>query len=85
MSFYALGTSILLDILKVAHPVVRQVSLADDITGAGKLNDLETWWDNMISEGKKIGYYGNESKSWLILKGPELLDHTRTNFLQHWD
>ena len=27
-----------------------------------------TVWDIIISEGQKIGYYVNESKSWLILK-----------------
>lgn len=84
MSFYTLGTSILLDIQKVIPPSVRQASLADDITGAGKLNDLETCWDNVISEGKNIGYYVNEWKSLLIFKGPELLDLTGSNFLRHW-
>ena len=40
MSFYTLGTSILLDRLKLISPTTSQVSLADDITGAGKILDL---------------------------------------------
>ena len=40
MSFYTLGTSILLDRLKLTSPTTSPVSLADDITGAGKVFDL---------------------------------------------
>ena len=36
--------------------------------GARTLNKLQDLWDIIISEGQKIGYYVNESKSWLILK-----------------
>ena len=43
MSFYALGTSILLDRLKLTSPTTSQVSFADDITGAGKILDLRIW------------------------------------------
>ena len=57
MSFYALGTSILLDRVKLASPTTSQVSVADGITGAGKVLDLKIWWDTIISEGKKFGYY----------------------------
>ena len=42
--------------------------LADDISGAGSLDNLIIWWKNLISEGKKFGYLVNEKKSWLILK-----------------
>ena len=68
MSFYALGTSPLLDALKITCPNTSQVCLADDITGAGTLIGLRKWWDNVVNEGNKFGYYVNESKSWLILK-----------------
>ena len=56
ISFYALGTSILLDRLKLISPTTSQVSLADDIIGAGKVLNLRIWWDTIISEGKKFGY-----------------------------
>ena len=75
MSFYALGTSILLDRLKRISPTTSQVSLTDDITGAEKILDLRIRWDTIISEGKKLEYYVNESKSWLILENPNHLDH----------
>ena len=54
--------------------------LADDVTGADKIRDLREWWDNVIVEGEKIGYYVNENKSWLILKDPSKLDQVKETF-----
>ena len=59
---------------------VKNVSLADDITGAGKLTYLKTWWEMVISEGRKYGYNVNESKSWLITKNPGLLQEAKNLF-----
>ena len=80
MSFYALGTSILLNRLKLTSPTTNQVSLAYDIAGTGKILDLRIWWDTVISEGKNFGYYVNESKRWLIIKNPNHLDHAQNIF-----
>ena len=66
MAFYALGTTPLVNTLQITLPEVRQVCLADDISGAGSLDDLIIWWKNVISEIKKFGYLVNEKKSWLI-------------------
>ena len=68
MQFYALGTNPLLRLLRAQVPEVKQVWLADDATGAGKLDKLKEWWDKVILEGTKFGYFVNQSKSWLILK-----------------
>ena len=54
--------------------------VADDVTGAGKIRDLREWWDNVIVEGEKIGYYVNENKSWLILKDTSKLDQVKETF-----
>ena len=59
---------------------VHQVWLADDATGAGKLEKLKTWWEFLIKEGERYGYYVKPSKSWLILKNPEKLQETREMF-----
>ena len=59
MSFYALGTATLLNRLLISHPNVKNVCLADDITGAGSLYNLKQWWSTIISEGSKFGYYVN--------------------------
>ena len=73
MAFYALGTTPLLDILKIKCTQISQVCLADDSTGAGKLADLKKWWNTIISEGEKYGYFVNQGKSWLIIKDERLL------------
>ena len=43
MSFYGLGTKPLLDKLLEQLPQVKQVWLADDASGAGRLNELKDW------------------------------------------
>ena len=54
--------------------------LADDASGAGRLNELKGWWDIIILEGQKISYYVHESKSWLILKGSSQLEAAKQIF-----
>ena len=61
-------------------PVVSQVWLADDATGAGNLVPLKEWWDLVKEEGVKYGYFVKPSKSWLILKNHEKLDECRELF-----
>ena len=63
MAFQALGTTPLVNTLPITSPEVRQVFLADDISGAGSFDNLIIWRKNLISEGKKFGYLVNEKKS----------------------
>ena len=62
MSIYALSTVLMQQKLRSIY-TVKHVWLADDATGARKMTNLKQWY-----EGKKCGYYVNESKSWIILK-----------------
>ena len=64
MSFYAVGTSVLI----YSNNTARQISLVDDASAGGKLDQLKTWWENVIREGERFGYIVNKGKSWLILK-----------------
>ena len=80
MAFYGLSTVPLLQALREAVAEIKQVWLADDATGAGKLAALRRWWTVVIEVGKKFGYYVNESKSWLILKDDDLLDEAMRLF-----
>ncbi len=81
MQFYALATNPLISTLLLRAHEVSQVWLADDTTGAGKLEDLKRWWDIVIQEGSKLGYVVNEKKSWLIVKRPDDLDRAREVFV----
>ena len=66
--FYNQGTIPLQQSLSIAIPLVKQVWLADDATGAGTLANLKQWWDTIVVQGVKFGYHVNASKSWLIIK-----------------
>ena len=83
MPDYGISVTPIIDHLKRIVEKVSQVWLADDATGAGKLNDLKTWWVQIIEEGKKFGYHVKPSKSWLILKNPDLLQETEILFHDH--
>ena len=80
MSFCAIDTIPLLNTLQITSSNVNHVCLADDVTGAGSLKDLRNWWDTIISQGSKIGYYVNETKSWLIIKNELQLDEAKRIF-----
>ena len=62
MSFYGLAIKPIVDKLREIVQQVIQIWLADDATGAGKLAVLKIWWDLIIEEGPKYGYYVNEDK-----------------------
>ena len=68
MAAYALALTPLLDYLQSVKRSVKHVAFADDLTGAGKLEEIKIWWDTLIAEGPKYGYYPRPSKSFLIAK-----------------
>ena len=42
---------------------------ADDFSGAGKLGELRSWWDNIVIHDPRLGYYyPRADKFWLIVK-----------------
>ena len=68
MAMYALGLSVLQSELKHEETNVKSVAYADDYVGAGNLQDLSKWWDNLTERGPCYGYYPNAVKSLLIVK-----------------
>ena len=56
MSFYAIATIQIQQLLRISFHDVKQVWLAGDATGAGSLRSLKNWWTNIISEGGRFGY-----------------------------
>ena len=76
MPFYALGTRKLI----YSNNNTKQIWLADDAATGGSLKQLKTWWDNLICEGDKSGYFVNQKKSWLILKDPKKIEIAKDLF-----
>ena len=68
MAMYALAMTMLQQRIKYETTNVKQVAYADDLTGAGKVEDVRKWWDLVTSHGPDIGYFPNASKSILIVK-----------------
>ena len=56
MAAYALGLTPLLDYLQSVKRSVKHVAFADDLTGAGNLEEIKIWWDTLITESPKYGY-----------------------------
>ena len=80
MPRYSLNTVTIINRLRIQDPEIKQVWLADDAAASGKIKQLHTWFDHLITEGKKYGYYVNESKSWLIVKSVEIVSEANTIF-----
>ena len=84
MPFYGISVTPIISALDFKfnqqRSVVHQVWLADDATGAGKLENLKIWWEFLIKEGERFGYYVKPSKSWLILKNPEKIREAEEMF-----
>jgi hypothetical protein len=72
MPWYSLSTTTMIDHLQLNHGTVRQVWLADDASAAGKIEELYNWYRCLEKTGKCHGYFVNGSKSWLIVKTPEM-------------
>ena len=65
MPMYALATVPLIDSLNAP---VNQVWYADDAAATGKIANLRTWWDGIVTHGPGYGYHANASKTWLVVK-----------------
>ena len=79
MAMYALGLSALQSMIKHEITDIKHVAYADDLTGAGKIDKIKSWWDLIEALGPEIGYHPNARKSFLIVK-PEHYDHAVETF-----
>ena len=78
MSLYAISLQPLITLLSVRNSA-KQCWYADDATGAGSLEDIRKWWDELLTSGPTLGYYRNAKKCWLVVK-PEKLDDAKDVF-----
>ena len=83
MAMYALSTKTLIDRLKDASGMgdrFKQVWFADDSTGAGELETIKRWWENLKEEGPAFGYFPKPSKTHLIVKNRADLEKAQELF-----
>ena len=79
MPFYALAVMPLIQQLQTKHSLVRQIWLADDSAGVGRLRELRRWWDTLCAYGERYGYFTNGGKTFLLVKA-NLLEEARELF-----
>ena len=79
MAIYALGFAVLQDKISYDTTNVKQVAFADDLTGAGNIDDLKHWWIRINQIGPDIGYHPNPEKTCLIVK-PEFYEKAKRVF-----
>ena len=74
MPAYAAGLIPLVDMLKEHYlsSDVKNVAFADDLAGAGKIENLKAWWDEANRIRPMIGYHPKASKSRIIVKEENL-------------
>ena len=56
---------------KLKH-LCNQVWYADDGTGGDKFVKLKAWWDALVKEGPRYGYFPKAEKTWLITSEDKL-------------
>lgn len=83
MPMYAISTCNIINSLKENVPAASQVWFADDSAAGGKLEPLMRWWTHLNEVGPRYGYHPKPSKTWLILKDPDLLDRAKELFGQN--
>ena len=59
MPWYSVNTSIMIQNLRAHCPMVKQVWLADDSAGGGRIAQLYDWYKQLSKEGEKFGYLVN--------------------------
>ena len=67
MSMYAITLQPLILLLH-NHSTAIQCWFADDATGAGSLEEVKQWWDELSEAGPPLGCYLNSMKCWLVVK-----------------
>ena len=67
MSMYAISLQPLISLLH-NRSTAKQCWFADDATGAGALEEVKQWWDELRQAGSPLGYYPNPKKCWLVVK-----------------
>ena len=68
MAAYALGLSVLQNKISQNNTGAKHIAYADDLVGAGKLQEIKNLWDEICKHGPPLGYNPNATKSCLIVK-----------------
>ena len=62
--FYDIGGNPLVQVMK--EPLVSQQWIYDDLAATGNPDDLRLWFEKLILEGPKFGYFPNAEKCYIL-------------------
>ena len=65
MSLYVISIQPLISRLSIFSQA-KQCWYGDDATGAGLLEELRKWWNELNNMGPSLGHYPNANKCWLV-------------------
>ena len=68
MAAYALGLPVLQNKRSQNNTGAKHIAYADDLVGAGKLQEIKNLWDEICKHRLPLGYKPNATKSCLIVK-----------------
>ena len=77
MPWYSMNTVTIIQRFNNLDANIKQIWLADDAAGGGKIQSLRNWYDHLVTEGRKYGY---GSKSWLIVKSETIAKEAESIF-----
>ena len=80
MPKYAVGTRPIIDSLKENAPDTAQAWFADDASACGLLEKLWIWWEHLNKIGPSYGYFPKPSKTFIVVKNPELIEKAKELF-----
>ena len=83
MAAYSLGLSVLQNKISQNNTGAKHIAYADDLVGAGKLQEIKNLWDEICKHGPPLGYNPNATKSCLIVK-EEMNDLATDIFKGYW-
>ena len=78
---YALGRSVLQSKIGQNNTGAKHIAYADDLVGAGKLQEIKNLWDEICKHGPPLGCNPNTTKSCLIVK--EDMKDLATDIFKH--
>ena len=59
---------ILVEIRMQDNNYTKTAAYADDLTVAGRIDQMRIWWNTLCGLGPKFGYFPEGSKSWIVVR-----------------
>ena len=69
MSMYGVAV---VPLIRKLNGCCTQVWYADNSVAAGRIKQVQQWWETLTKESPRFGYFVNPHKTWLVTKEADL-------------